>query len=234
MILITRPLAPVKPLELDLWMSHTEAVADDLVDIYCGAKDLQSPQPEYVILINGQDLPGETRADKLAARLALTEGHFLSGRSQVRGGRRDRDRLRTGSGSGSVTVECLASLGGRLVANITRAITRASHRRGKGLVGDTSGVLVARHQAASYSHLLLEAKHSSGSFIVGQVSGDVMENLQNPRTSYGGRLETSEDPIEILRILGYFGYNVVAMANTPDNRIIWTLTRRDFSVNNEL
>ena len=67
-------------------MSHTEAVAEDLVDIYCGAKDLQSPQPEYVILINGQDLPGETRADKLAARLALTEGHFLSGRSQLRGG----------------------------------------------------------------------------------------------------------------------------------------------------
>ena len=56
-----------------------------------------------------------------------------------------------------------------------------------------------------------------------------MENLNNPRASSALRLETSEEPIEVLRILGYFGYNVVAMANTPDNRIIWTLTRIDIN-----
>jgi len=83
-----------------------------------------------------------------------------------------------------------------------------------------------RYQASSYSHILLETRHSSGAIIVGQVSADIMENLHNPRSS-GLRLETSEEPIEILRILGYFGYNVVAMANTPDNRIIWTLTRKN-------
>ena len=205
---------PVQPLELNLRLSHTEAVPEDLVDIYCGSEELQVPLPQFSILVNGRQLGGEMRSDKLAARLALTESHFL-------GGRRGR--------ASTVTIQCQASRAGRILANTTRTITRAAHQTPSSPGSQESGFLVARHQASSYSHILLETRHSSGAVIVGKVSGDIMENLNNPRASSALRLETSEEPIEVLRILGYFGYNVVAMANTPDNRIIWTLTRIDIN-----
>ena len=212
---------PVQPLELNLRLSHTEAVPDDLVDIYCGSEDLQVPLPQFSILVNGREVSGEMRSDKLAARLALTESHFLGGR---RPPLFDTDRHYQ-----PVTVQCQASRAGRILANTTRTISRAAQQRPSSPGSDKSGFLVARHQASSYSHILLETRHSSGAVIVGKVSGDIMENLHNPRASSALRLETSEEPIEVLRVLGYFGYNVVAMANTPDNRIIWTLTRIDIN-----
>ena len=85
---------------------------------------------------------------------------------------------------------------------------------------------MARHQvsSASYRHILVETKHSSEAVIVGQLPGDVLVNLQNYRALSTTRLETREQPIEILTVLGNLGYHVVAMANTHDNRIVWTLT----------
>ena len=39
------------------------------------------------------------------------------------------------------------------------------------------------------------------------------------------KLEISEEPVKVLDFLGAGGYKVVAMANTPDNRIVWTLAK---------
>ena len=53
-----------------------------------------------------------------------------------------------------------------------------------------------------------------------------MKHFSNPRGLEHGKLEVKEEPVEILNILGHVGYSVVAMANTPHNRIIWTLSRK--------
>jgi len=221
---------PAKPLELDLILSHTEAVVSDLVDIDCGSRDSHSPQPHFTVLVNGREIRGDRRTDKLHARLELTEDHFRAARNRLRSGRRQSSW--NSLGSDSVTVECQAMQGGRLMANTSKTITRAN-RRGRVLDSNNSGLQRKRNnlQASSSSHLLVETPlgRSTGALIVGQVPGHIMESLQNPRTSYGKGLETSEEPVEILNILGHFGFNVVAMANTPDNRIIWTLARKTSS-----
>ena len=40
------------------------------------------------------------------------------------------------------------------------------------------------------------------------------------------RLETSEDAVAVLNILGYHGYKVVGVGNSMDNRMVWTLERK--------
>ena len=81
-------------------------------------------------------------------------------------------------------------------------------------------------QDSSYSHVLVQDNLSSGAVIVGDLSGDIIKQFSNPRGLEHGKLEVREEPVEILNILGQFGYSVVAMANTPRNRIMWTLSRK--------
>merc|ERR1719245_1386829 len=106
-----------------------------------------------------------------------------------------------------------------MMGNTSRTIIRSSVRGGR-VLDNSSRFSVKRNNAGtvSQSHILVEAKHSSGSVIVGQLSRNIRESLQNSRTSHSSRLETSEEPVEILNILGKFGYSVVAMANTADSR----------------
>ena len=42
------------------------------------------------------------------------------------------------------------------------------------------------------------------------------------------RLESSEDALTILNILGYHGFHVVGVGNSMDNRMVWTLERKYF------
>ena len=75
-------------------------------------------------------------------------------------------------------------------------------------------------QDSSYSHVLVEDNLSSGAVIVRDISGDIIKHFSNPRGLEQGKLEVKEEPVEILNILVHVGYSVVAMANTPHNRII--------------
>ena len=122
---------------------------------------------------------------------------------------------------------------GQVVANINKTIQRTL---------DTSPDIVPRLDLSraprgpgntGSRHILVETKHSSGSFVIGEVPQDVKENITPVRTYSRTKLEISEEPVEILDILGTDGYKVVAMANTPDNRIVWTLAKT-FTVGDEL
>ena len=124
-----------------------------------------------------------------------------------------------------MTVECEASVRGEVVANINKTIQRTL---------DTSTDLPPRMDLSrpprgpgntGSRHILVETKHSSGSVVIGVVPAVVMENITPVRTQSRTEMEISEEPVEILDILGTDGYNVVAMANTPDNRIVWTLAK---------
>ena len=124
-----------------------------------------------------------------------------------------------------MTVECEASVRGQVVANINKTIQRTL---------DTSPDIVPRLDLSrpprgpgntGSRHILVETKHHSGSVLIGVVPADVMENINPVRTHSRTKLEISEEPVEILDILGTDGYKVVAMANTPDNRIVWTLAK---------
>ena len=120
-----------------------------------------------------------------------------------------------------------------MMGNTSRTIARSTVRDPRVLDSPRSGFSVKRN-SVPLSHILVETKHSSGSVIVGQLSRNIRESLQNSRTSHSSRLETSEEPVEILNILGKFGYSVVAMANTADSRIIWTLASNTLNeVNDE-
>ena len=82
------------------------------------------------------------------------------------------------------------------------------------------------YSITSFHHILVEDKLSSGAIIVGDLSGDILKHIRNPRALDHTKLEVKEEPVKILNILGDFGYSVVGMAKTPHNRIIWTLSRK--------
>ena len=130
-------------------------------------------------------------------------------------------------------MECEASVRGQVVANINKTIQRTL---------DTSSDIVPRLDLSrpprgpgntGSRHILVETKHHSGSVVIGVVPAVVMENINPVRTHSRTKLEISEEPVEILDILGTEGYKVVAMANTPDNRIVWTLAKT-YTVGDEL
>ena len=129
----------------------------------------------------------------------------------------------------SLTVECEASVRGQVVANINKTIQRTGGQVRPPLVQpDRLQDLSRPRRLLGYGasrHILVETKHSSGSFVIGEVPQDVMENITPVRTYSRTKLEISEEPVKVLDFLGAGGYKVVAMANTPDNRIVWTLAK---------
>jgi len=76
------------------------------------------------------------------------------------------------------------------------------------------------------SYVLLESKFNQGSVIRGQLSEELIEDIPLPTKTADNRLETSEDVVTVLNILGYHGYSVVGVGNSMDNRLIWTLERK--------
>ena len=130
-------------------------------------------------------------------------------------------------------MECEASVRGQVVANINKTIQRTqsaypdlSPRMDLSRAPRVPGYTGSRH-------ILVETKHTSGSVIIGVVPADVMESISPVRTHSRTRMEISDEPVEILDFLGTDGYKVVAMANTPDNRIVWTLAK-SYIVGDEL
>ena len=148
-------------------------------------------------------------------------------------------------------VDCLGKLGNSIAANASKTIQRSSHRSPKvwnefdedvsrhGFGSSGSNNLKRRgfgsesnsrrnHQrvAGSYSYILLETTHRHGSIILGQISEDVMEDVPSVTNTRENHLETSENAVTVLNILGYHGYTVAGVGNTMDNRMVWTLSRK--------
>ena len=124
-------------------------------------------------------------------------------------------------------MECEASVSGVLVASINKTIQRTpevSARPPLIFSEDLSRPPRVTGNTAS-RHILVETKHSSGSILIGDVPEDVEEIITPLRTYSRTRLEISDEPVRVLDILGTAGYKVVAMGNTPDNRIVWTLAK---------
>ena len=135
-------------------------------------------------------------------------------------------------------MECEASVRGQVVGNINKTIQRTA--------GQSRPPVIERMDVSSVSrtprvlgntasrHILVETQHSSGSIVIGEVPQDVLENISPVRTNSRTKLEISDEPVKILDVLGASGYKVVAMANTPDNRIVWTLVKSYNVVGDEL
>ena len=122
-------------------------------------------------------------------------------------------------------MECEARVSGEVVASVNKTIQR---------IHDVSAPLISREDLSrpprvpgntASRHILVETKHSSGSILIGDVPQDVEEIISPVRTYSRTKLEISDEPVRVLDILGTAGYKVVAMGNTPDNRIVWTLAK---------
>ena len=137
-------------------------------------------------------------------------------------------------------MECEASVRGQMVGNINKTIQRAAGQTRPQLRErlDLSSPSVSRSPRVlantASRHILVETKHSSGSVVIGEVPEDVLENISRVRTYSHTKMEISDEPVRILDVLGTSGYKVVAMANTPDNRIVWTLAKSYNVVGDEL
>ena len=131
-------------------------------------------------------------------------------------------------------MECEATVRGQVVANINKTIQRTADQTRAPLIDRMDLSRSPRVPGTGSRHILVETKHSSGSFVIGDVPEDVMENITPMRSSSRTKLEISDEPIRILDTLGTAGYKVVAMANTPDNRIVWTLAKTYNIVDDEL
>jgi len=227
-----------EPLEVDIWSSHNKAEVGDTMDLVCKAKETQSPEPEFAIRVNGEEVIGAMRNNRLEARVSVNEEHFNPTRRSI--GYRPQNTII----SNAILVECLGKFGQHIAANSSMTIRRGS----KPSTSSTSLPQVSHqgqprnarhfwndpvqhrdHQKGipCHSYVIVESRFT-GSVIRGQVSGEVMEDIKLPTKIAEERLETSEDVVAILNILGYHGYKVVGVGNSMDNRMVWTLERKYF------
>jgi len=217
-------------LEVDIQSSHDQVEVGENMDLVCKAKEEHSPEPEFVIRVNGEEIRGVKRNNRLEARLAVSEEHFNPTRRSI--GYRPQGNLI----SNTILVECLGKFGQHVAANSSMTIRRGSksgndqvpkHSRDPRTFWNAPGQH-SDHQkgAPCHSYILVESRFNQGAVIRGQLSGDVLEDISSPTNTAKDRLETSEDAVAVLNILGYHGYKVVGVGNSMDNRMVWTLERK--------
>eukprot|EP00092_Neocalanus_flemingeri_P033114 GFUD01036009.1.p1 GENE.GFUD01036009.1~~GFUD01036009.1.p1 ORF type:complete len:373 (-),score=93.53 GFUD01036009.1:234-1352(-) len=226
-------IAGGKPLEVDIWSSHNQAEVGDTMDLVCKAKEAQNPEPEFAIRVNGEEIIGEIINNRLEARVSVNEEHFNPTRRSI--GYRPQNSFV----SNTILVECLGKFGQHVAANSSMTIKRGS--KPARLTGGSGGQQVDRkakhlnhpdqhreHQKGvpCHSYIIVESSFNKGAVIRGQVSEEVLEDIPLPTKTAAERLETSEDVVAVLNILGYHGYKVVGVGNSMDNRMVWTLERR--------
>jgi len=225
------------PLEVDIWSSHNRAEVGDTMDLVCKAKETPDPEPEYAIRVNGEEIIGVKRNNRLEARVSVNEDHFNPTRRSI--GYRPQGSFI----SNAILVECLGKFGQHIAANSSMTISRGSKPNtnmpltsGRGEVQRNSRtfkndpVLHRNHKKGipCHSYVIVESSFNQGSVIRGQISGEVLEDITSPTKTANDRLETSEDAVTILNVLGYHGYQVVGVGNSMDNRMVWTLERKYF------
>jgi len=226
-------------LEVDIWSSHNQAEVGDTMDLVCKAKETQSPEPEFAIRVNGEEVTGVKRNNRLEARVSVNEEHFNPTRRSI--GFRPQNSVV----SNAILVECLGKFGRHIAANSSMTIRRGS-KPGTNLPfqaghqGQTpkrtprtfgnDPVQHRDHQKGipCHSYIVVESRFNQGTVIRGQLSGEVLEDIASPTKTAEDRLETSEDVVAILNVLGYHGYHVVGVGNSMDNRMVWTLERKYF------
>ena len=70
-------------LEVDIQSSHDQVEVGENMDLVCKAKEEHSPEPEFVIRVNGEEIRGVKRNNRLEARLAVSEEHFNPTRRSI-------------------------------------------------------------------------------------------------------------------------------------------------------
>jgi len=224
-------------LEVDIQSSHDQVEVGENMDLVCKAKEEHSPEPEFVIRVNGEEIRGVKRNNRLEARLAVSEEHFNPTRRSI--GYRPQGNLI----SNTILVECLGKFGQHVAANSSMTIRRGSksdhdqvpkHSRDPRTFWNEPGQH-SDHQKGvpCHSYILVESRFNQGAVIRGQLSGEVLENIRSPTKTAEDRLETSEDAVAVLNILGYHGYKVVGVGNSMDNRMVWTLERKYFEIHKD-
>jgi len=226
-------LAGGDPLEVDIWSSHNQAEVGDTMDLVCKAKESQSPEPEFAIRVNGEEVIGAMRNNRLEARVSVNEEHFNPTRRSI--GYRPQNTII----SNAILVECLGKFGQHIAANSSMTIRRGArpsislpsqsgHQGQPRYAKHYDPVEHRDHQKGipCHSYITVEERLNQGSLIRGQVSGEVMENIPSHRNTAEARTETSEDAVAVLNILGYHGYKVVGVGNSMDNKMVWTLERK--------
>jgi len=224
-------------LEVDIWSSHNQAEVGDTMDLVCKAKEDQNPEPEFAIHVNGEEVLGVKRNKRLEARVSVNEDHFNPTRRSI--GYRPQSSLI----SNTILVECLGKFGQHIAANSSMTIKRGSKSTANLPTRSSSGQVQRNSRTfwndpvqhrdhpkgiPCHSYVIVESSFNQGSVIRGQISGEVLEDITSPTKTAEDRLESSEDALTILNILGYHGFHVVGVGNSMDNRMVWTLERKYF------
>jgi len=213
--------------EVDIQSSHDQVEVGQNMDLVCKAKEEHNPEPEFVIRVNGEEIIGVKRNNRLEARLAVSEEHFNPTRRSI--GYRPQ-----GTVSNTILVECLAKFGQHVADISSMTIRRGStpdqlpkHSRDPRTFWNNP-VQHRDHEKGvpCHSYILVESSFNQGAVIRGQISGEVLEDINSPTKTAENRLETSTDAVTVLNTLGYHGYKVVGVGNSMDNRMVWTLERK--------
>jgi len=218
----------VNNLEVDIRSSQDQAQVGDTLNLVCQVKEEQETKPELVIRVNGEEIPGVKRNNRLEARLTVSEEHFNPTRRSI--GYRPQGSIL----SNTLLVECLGMYGLHTAANSSITIRRQNTlQTSSGQVERNSRTFwnepgQHRDHPPCHNYILVETSFNQGTVIRGQLSGEVMEDITDPTKTAEDRLETSVATVAILNILGYHGYRVVGVGNSMDNRMVWTLERRYF------
>merc|ERR1719167_1367620 len=219
-----------EPLSVELKTSHTQVVIGDILGIVCKSSN---PAADLLIRVNSEEINVLKRDDEVEARVNILEEHFTPVRRSI-GYRPQGNNIVTNG----IIVECLGKYGSHIAANSSTMIQRSLSQ---GSSPSNSGSHVERnsrtywnergkgqnHELSSHNYMLVESsRFNQGSVIKGEIDEDILENISFPTKTAENRIETSDDVVRVLNILGSHGYRVVGVGNSMDNRMVWTIERK--------
>jgi len=209
-----------------------------------------TPHPKLIVLINGIEMPTSTVSvgDIASAKysgLTIIESHF--------GPRRRIHRTHPELSPNEILLECKAMYGKHLAGQTNSTIYKTgTYTRPQPPIEVTvaptrdPGTQVneprqprqfwlnadvhARHgEVPCHGYILLEeGTGGQGAILRGDVDEETLSHLEETIVTGENRRESQEDVIEVLNVLGYHGYVVMAMTKNSDNRLVWTLERKYF------
>merc|ERR1711970_706328 len=68
------------PLEVDIMSSHNIVEVGDTIDLVCKAKEVQTIQPDFAILVNGEEAEAVSTNIGIEAKVSVVEEHFITTR----------------------------------------------------------------------------------------------------------------------------------------------------------
>ena len=162
--------------------SHNNVEVGDTIDLVCKAKEVQTIQPDFAILVNGEEVEAVSTNIGIEAKVSVVEEHFITTRRSI--GLRPQSSVTPDT----LLVECLAKFGQHVAANTSMSIKRGAKQPGhqdlprnaKAIWNDPVQHRDHAKAVPCHSYVVVENMFNQGTVIRGEVIEEVLEDIESP------------------------------------------------------